>query len=304
MRNRLVAKQKRNITVKSYLNAHPEIVNRIPGLASAFSNFNICIDDINRCIDQVMLDTSGPKTMKTSVRQTLVTTTADSARKLRAFALNSDNTVLMKEASITETNLNRCSEVELCEMSKSVRKRIEDNLASLNAYGITADTLTNFQKTIDEYETSIPVLRLGTTDKKQNNQTMEELYDKANSILKKMDMLVDTTKLTDPAFYNGYYSARKIIVTGVGSLMVKGIVTDSSTHQGLPGATITFSRTDTKGVSDIVKRSAAKGGFNIKSLPEGMYRVAVSKTGYITQEITVAITSGEFTHISIDLVKA
>ncbi|SDD07135.1 carboxypeptidase-like regulatory domain-containing protein [Williamwhitmania taraxaci] len=301
MRNRLVAKQKRNITVKSYLNAHPEIVSRVPGLAAEVSNFNACVVDIDANIDQKMLSTSGKGIVKGTLRQTLETTTADTARKLKAYALNTNNVVLMEEANITETDLRRCSEVELCELSRIVNERIEANLTALDVYGITSATVANFQKSIDDYETAIPSLRLNSVGAKQINVGLVQLYDKADGILDKIDTLVDTTKLTDSDFYNGYYGARKVIETGTRSLAVSGRVVDSETGNGIAGVALTF--TDAKGLVILVKLSAAGGGFSIKSILPGIYRVTAAKNGYTTHEISLAINHGERATLNVSLTR-
>ncbi|NJO90652.1 MAG: carboxypeptidase regulatory-like domain-containing protein [Chloroflexia bacterium] len=53
-----------------------------------------------------------------------------------------------------------------------------------------------------------------------------------------------------------------------------------------------------------MKKSARKGGFWIKSLAKGVYRVSISKNGYISQETSVAAATGEMAILNIELVKA
>ncbi|NOU18474.1 MAG: carboxypeptidase regulatory-like domain-containing protein [Bacteroidales bacterium] len=53
------------------------------------------------------------------------------------------------------------------------------------------------------------------------------------------------------------------------------------------------------------ERSSAKtSGFNIKSLPAGVYIVTIKKPGYADQVITVTVTDGEMCELNIQLTKS
>ena len=53
----------------------------------------------------------------------------------------------------------------------------------------------------------------------------------------------------------------------------------------------------------LTEKIADKGGFNIKSLPEGVYKVTIKKNGYQEQVVTVAVTDGELGDLNIELSK-
>ncbi len=53
----------------------------------------------------------------------------------------------------------------------------------------------------------------------------------------------------------------------------------------------------------IVKKTADKGGFMVKSLAEGDYTVTISKSGYKEQTVTISITDGEMCELNIELTK-
>ena len=58
------------------------------------------------------------------------------------------------------------------------------------------------------------------------------------------------------------------------------------------------------GKDNIVKKTAAKGKFNIKSMPEGTYTVTITKPGYKDQVVTVSVVSGELAKLDVILEKA
>jgi hypothetical protein len=56
--------------------------------------------------------------------------------------------------------------------------------------------------------------------------------------------------------------------------------------------------------SEIVKKSANKGGFNIKIMTQGTYRVILKKAGYTEQIVTIYVNDGEMAIVQVELEKA
>jgi len=130
-----------------------------------------------------------------------------------------------------------------------------------------------------------------------------------------MDAAVEIIRLTQPNFYNGYRTARKVISTGKSKLAVKGTITDAATGEPLKGVTVSFcpecveptgqaaanAMSAAKEEVVLTKRTAEKGGFNIKSLPEGVYKVTAKKNGYKEQVVAVAVNDGEMGDLNVEL---
>lgn len=136
------------------------------------------------------------------------------------------------------------------------------------------------------------------------------MFKTAETALANMDAAVEIVRVSQPAFYTGYKNARKVVETGIGSLAVKGLVTDAATGELIKGASLSFvldgNGTKVKSANTaeaIVKKTAEKGGFNIKSLPAGMYTVTIKKVGYAEQVATVAVADDELAEVDIQLVK-
>jgi len=123
-----------------------------------------------------------------------------------------------------------------------------------------------------------------------------------------IDAIVEIVKLAQPNFYSGYKSVRKLIETGIGSLAVKGLVTDAVSGVPLKNVSLSFvldgNGTKLKAstsASALVKKSAAKGGFNIKTLAAGMYNVTIRKNGYADQAATIAVSDGESSVLNVKM---
>jgi hypothetical protein len=52
---------------------------------------------------------------------------------------------------------------------------------------------------------------------------------------------------------------------------------------------------------EIVKKTAKKGGFNIRNMPAGVYQVMISKPGYKDKTETVIVSEGEMTDVRVEL---
>jgi hypothetical protein len=127
----------------------------------------------------------------------------------------------------------------------------------------------------------------------------------------KIDTLVEVVKVSQPNFYNEYRNVRKVISTGNGSFALKGSATELNSGDPVAKATFTFAPTNgllksavANSKDNIVKKTAAKGKFNIKSMPEGTYTVTITKPGYKDLVVTVSVVSGELAKLDVILEKA
>lgn len=305
------------LAVKDYLTANATLTTALPNYAGFFSTFQSSIISIQTYGEQQMFDKTGIAENKKALRETLVMLAADTSRKITAYAKFANNTVLMNEIKYTESDLKKLADTGLRDATQGVYDRAQTNLTALATYGITAATQTTYLNAINAFVASIPKPRLGITDKKQSTTQLANFFNVAEGALENIDTIIEIVKLTQPNFYNGYKSARKLVETGTGSLTVNGFITDASTGEPLKGVTVSFSpdggslamkavsstNKTTKTDPLVVKKTAEKGGFNIKSLPEGTYQVSVKKNGYLEQIVTIEVTSGEKSEVKVQLEK-
>jgi uncharacterized membrane protein len=52
---------------------------------------------------------------------------------------------------------------------------------------------------------------------------------------------------------------------------------------------------------ELVKKTAEKGGFNVKNLASGTYQVTLKKVGYTEQVVTISVNDGEMTELNVSL---
>lgn len=196
-------------------------------------------------------------------------------------------------------------------MHRELYDRVQTNLTALNTYGLSAATQTALLNAINAFVAAIPSTRIGKADKKSSTAQLATAFKNTDAALANIDAVVEIVRTSQANFYAEYKSVRKIIETGKGSLSMKGKVSDALNGEGLKGATLTFSTQAPEGMLRaasatvaVVKKTAKKGGFNVKSLPDGMYTVSITKVGYAPQEATVAVEAGELTVLDVQLSKS
>lgn len=303
------------LAVKDYLTANAAIVTPLPNYSGYFTTFQNSITQIQTYAEQQMFDKKGISVNKKQLKDTLIALAADTSRRLTAYAKFANNQVLLSETKFTDSDLKRSADTELRDYAQGLYDRAQTNLTTLATYGITAATQTALQGAITAFVTSIPKPRLGITEKKQSTVQLSNSFDAADLALGNIDTIIEMVKVSQANFYNGYKTARKIIETGIGSLTLKGFITDAATGEPLKGATLSFcpecveptQKAAANGISSakeevvLTKRTAEKGGFNIKSLPERVYKVTIKRNGYQEQVVTIAVTDGETGDLNIEL---
>jgi hypothetical protein len=289
-----------------YLSQKTEIVNLIPNLSDLLIQLQSLISQIQTQSQQQSLNQTGVAITKKEARKQLVDSAADIARKLSAYALMVNNDSLLKEIHIQDYELLRMPDEKLKEACQLIYERGLANVEAAAQYGLHSRPLTYLLNTIDAFNTIIPKPRLTETDKKMATLRLVELFAEADVILEKTDMLVDIVKISQPLFHGSYKSARMIIDRVGRGYVLKVTVLDAADNQPLKGVTckiILEAGTTNNKEKAIVKKTALKGGFYIKSIPEGIYNMIVYKTGYLQINQVINISKNEFLNLNLSLEK-
>jgi hypothetical protein len=256
--------------------------------------------------------TTGITSNKKQLRLNLNVSASDTARKLASFAKLTDNYILLGEVNYAESDFKKFSDIEVRDKAQFVYEKAQEHLPELPAYGLNEETQLILQNNIGSFSNVIVAPRIGITNKSQATKQLSGLFKTAGKALEKMDAAVEIVKNSEPVFYDGYKSVRKVISKGTGKLAVKGLVTETDNGQPIKGVTVTFTLDGTTaqlkaasndGQAELSKTTAAKGGFNIKSLAAGTYKASFKKMGYAEQVVTVNVNDGELTVVDVKLGK-
>lgn len=287
-------------------------VSSLPAYSANLQNLVECNQQIQDIAGFLETGTSGITSNKKQFRLNLNASASDTARKLTSFAKLTDNYTLLAEINFSQSDFKNFTDIEARDKSQVVYGKAQEHITEVTAYGITEETQTVLQNSINAFSNVMVAPRMGITNKSQATKQMASLFKMAATALDKIDAAVEIVKLTEPVFYTGYKSARKVISKGTTKLAVKGLVTETDSGLPIKGVTVTFTpdgateRLNAAGVdeqAELSKKTAAKGRFIIKSLATGIYKVSFKKMGYAENVVTVNVNDGELTVVEVKLIK-
>ncbi|MFZ4454994.1 MAG: carboxypeptidase-like regulatory domain-containing protein [Bacteroidales bacterium] len=295
-----LSKLKMYLSLRLFLTSNEDIMAKLPNSGEFIAALDVAILQIQTNDEEHQQSNKGVTDKKNKLKDDLITLAADNSRKIQAYAKYNHNEVLLAETKITLTELRSFPGVELVNVANGLYHSIEENLTEVTAYNLTEVTQTKFRETIDLFSTSIPQPRESLLKGKENIMLQNQGFEAGDEAIGNLDAVVEIVRLTEPTFYAGYRNTRKIVLQGTGSLQVNGTVTESATGKPIPKATLTFRLTGQQEVV-VEKESAAKGGFMIKSLAEGVYEVTVTKVGFQTQVAQLIVRWDELCTLDVKM---
>ena len=244
---------------------------------------------------------TGIAATKQQLRTILVNLGSENARKLASYATLKNQLTLLGTIDLSISDFKHFSDLELRDHSQIVYETAQRILGELGSYFITAETQTFLQAAINDFNSSINTPRFGTTEKSRLTQQLVDLFKRANAAETRMNTSVELIMSSNPDFYNGYQAAGKVIQRGKVSLSVKGTVTEASTGNPLRGVMVTFTPINETAKQKaafgngggLARKTAAKGGYRVKSLDSGTYQVVFKKPGYADTTQEVNVNNGE-----------
>lgn len=289
------------MALRVLLESNPAILEKLPNATELMAGLNKAIADIQN--NSVLQQKTGNdlKEQYSRLRKNVVLVMLDASRKMQAYADLKNDNALLKDTKFVESKLARLKDLDLVKMAKTLYGIVNVHLSQLAAFDIKADTQTAFLNDITTFETFVPQMEKTELDQKNVTFTLSENYKTADKIIGSLDKLVEILHTTEVRFYADYKALRKI-ETHVDVVQLVAKITDATTGAGIPNATATFTQTD-GAAAPIVKQSAYKGGFQIKSIPNGIYTVTVEKIGYLTQTLTLTLPGDEPYYMEVRMVK-
>jgi hypothetical protein len=298
----------RYLTLRNFLIQNEEVTKDLPNFAAFYATLLTIVIQIQDIGELQKFDKTGLAIEKNRLRELLITMAADYSRKITAFAKFTNNNTLLTETRFSESDLGRMTDVALKDYLQIIHDKAEANIGSLSEYGINQEMQKIFTDTISAYDTSLSTPRTGIAEKSKATKKLKVLFDAAEAVVENMDFAVGIIKLTQPDFYNGYKSSRKLVDSGSGVLALTATARELVSGEPVSGAVFTFRPDVAKsaastGNGEITRKTAGKGSFHIKNMKPGTYRVSVSKPGYKEKEVTVSVANGERSVLKVELEK-
>ena len=296
-----IKKLKMYMALRVLLGTNLAILEKLPNATVLLTALDNAIADIQSNIALQQASGNEQKEQLEKLHDKVVQDAMDASRKTGAYADAVNNKALLKDSQLAESKISRLKDIELIQIAKGMYNLVNTNLEQLTPYGLTADTQTAFLSDITLFEAFIPQQGNAGLDKKNITKALNENYITADKVVSHFDKLLEIVRLTEPKFYADYKALRRIeMPTDVVQLVAK--INDAVTGAGIPNVTVSL-QLNGSSADPIVKQTAEKGGFQIKSLENGIYTVTVEKIGYLTQTLTLTLPGDEQYSMEVKMVK-
>ena len=301
MTNLQIQKLRMYIAISILLKENPAILAKLPNGTKLLTALDNAIADIQANNLRQQESDAILREQLEELHKNLVNNIIATSRKMQAFADSKKSNALLKDIKFTKTDLANISDIELVQIAKKLHETVNLYLAELEKYELDAETQKTLLADITIYETTAPKLDNWQRDQKEITNILRINYKTADEIVSSIDKQVEIVHDSEPEFYKKYKTTRKVDVPAdVVQLVAK--ITDAESGAGVPNATVTFTLNDST-AEPIVKQTAEKGGFQIKTIASGIYTVKIQKIGYQTQTLTITLPGDEPYSLDVKLVK-
>jgi hypothetical protein len=312
MNSKQVSKLAMNCVLRDFLKQNENIVNSLPQGSALLSSLVGNISTINSFKGQQVLNQSGIVADKNIQKRLIAEKAIDLKNRLLAFATLESKGNILQRINTSNSKLRRGTDNYLLNFCRIFLSIANDNASKMLKYGVKIEELAEMEKILNTYAEQITTPRLSLTERIHATKRIEELTAENDAIISKLDLLVELIKKNQADFYKKYHTTRKLVMLQGSPLKLKAKAFDSGTKERIKGVKFEFIQVQ-EGIASInnsslkkptlVKITAKKGTFHVKSIPSGNYMVAISKPGYEKQEINVSIADGDLNVIDIEMIK-
>ena len=201
-------------TVQETMAANVTITAAVPAIAPAVAALGAEITTIQTLSQTQKQPTKGATKSKSQLRGAMADAAVPVASALKALASATGNAELAAQANFTRTDFVFSRDTVAPDNAVIVKNLAIANLAALANYGAVQSDIDALAAAITAYNASITRPRQVVTLTKAATKQLEEAFARADVILNdQLDNLIEKFRLTQPAFYLAFQSARVIVDT-------------------------------------------------------------------------------------------
>lgn len=187
----------------------------VPAIENVFTNFSNKVSELEMLGKKHTADITGYKKAQADLRSTTTALIRAAASAISAYAVSTNNNVLMSTAHLNSNKLDRASRERYLSKFREIIDIATEHLEALEPFGVTAEQITDMEARHAALSEDFYIVRSKIVERKQITFAIEELSRELDKLLKLgLDQLMLTVKLTDKEFYRQYVDARNYIAYG------------------------------------------------------------------------------------------
>ncbi len=170
--------------VIAYCNNNTDAVATVPAFQNALTDFQTLVEQIHDTVKLQSNVITGVTAERQQLRIALCQQAADLAAIVSAFAISTNDLELKDQVAFSFRELRRLTAEMLVPRCSNMYDAINANIKALKTYGITTDSLTDFQTAMDDYEAVVSSPRNAVSQRVAHSNALTVLFKQANGILR------------------------------------------------------------------------------------------------------------------------
>ena len=273
------------ILVNDYINdLPPATLVKLPGIEPINTKFGENVTLLRACKNGQVLNRTGNRLSKDALREEMSMLGFTVAAEVCAYAIAIDDKVLQMKVTYVYSELVVMRDTDVADACTSIHEIALEHITHLADYDTTQSSLDALKDSIILYNIMLPKTREGSNTRAAFTERIKEVFAENQDLLFRMDKLVTMRKFKDPQFHNDFFRARKIVNTGSRKLSIRGTITNEL-GQPIEKVLITVELPN-----EVATKSTAKGNYQFKGIPAGVYPVTFKRDGFETIKEFVVFT--------------
>ncbi len=268
------------------------ILDGLPGFQEFKDKFNLNRTNLRSQHELQSRNITGFALDKKEIRTEMTEHAVDISNKIVAYGTVTNNTELVDDMHYTKYEFKKMSDNEFLARSLNIHSKAVELLPNLGSYNVTADLLTSFNQTINNFEANLvkPITEINTV--KLATAEIANLFDVNKQLLIKMDRLVLILKNTNPEFVKGYFESRNLDQPSGRPYSIRISVVDSESN----AVSNVLVENKTLGIR---RRTRVKGLMFLRNIEGGDHEFTFTKAGYITQNKIISVNPNERADVTV-----
>ena len=267
-----------------YLKTKAAILTSVAGAAAVMADIDAFIETLTDLGKRYETTSVGTTANKNLLREALVETTEQNIAVLIAFAAKSKNTILSKEMKSLLKKIDGSGAAKLVNRAGHVFDKLEENLAELAAWQITAALQTSYQTQIAEFQVTHSTPKQKITERSGIRQQIESQMNLLQEKWVEMDDMLGAAAKANPEFIVDYRKNRQVVNPPTSKLAGLLTIENAADYKPVEKVTVVASFGSFK--------SSPTGKIRIKSAPDGTYLITVNRTGFLSESFQINFVSG------------
>ena len=203
------------VGVRAYLDDHSSGYEDNEEFNEHMISYKSVLQEIAAKEDERSKATLGKVKNKAKVRRSVTDQALSISGAVYAYAKKTGNVSLTETVDYKKTDFDKFRDAGLVIELSSLKDTAIRYSAEIAKYGITADKITAFENEIIKYSDALGERNTGSATRQGAKKTMITLFSDADSLLDSIDRFMESYKIIDKDFYDGYKASRVIKELGI-----------------------------------------------------------------------------------------